>query len=90
MSHIIIRVYGKVQGVWFRDSTKEKADELGLSGFVQNEADGSVYIEVEGEGETLDELVKWCEKGPKLARVDRCEVEVGKEEVGLAGFEVRY
>ena len=67
--HWNIRVEGRVQGVWYRASTKEKAEQLGLCGFVKNEADGSVYIEAEGTKEQLAELNEWCYVGPPLANV---------------------
>jgi acylphosphatase len=72
--HFNIRISGKVQGVFFRASTKDKADELGVKGFVRNETDGSVYVEAEGEGETVSKFIEWCRHGPRLARVDHCEV----------------
>jgi len=72
--HFSIHVYGRVQGVYFRASTKEKADSLGIDGFVRNQPDGSVYIEAEGNEETLDAFVAWCRKGPSHAVVERCEV----------------
>jgi len=53
MRHLNIRVSGKVQGVFFRASTKEQADQLGVKGFVRNEPNGDVYIEVEGDEEKL-------------------------------------
>ena len=65
-----IAVYGKVQGVFFRVSTKEQADKLGLKGWVRNEPDGSVLIEVCGESEIVEQLIEWCNNGPMLARVD--------------------
>ncbi len=65
---------GKVQGVFFRASTKEKAEALGIKGTVRNNADGSVAIEAEGEDEQLGQFLSWCRSGPKLARVDRCDV----------------
>ncbi len=74
MKHLKIKVTGKVQGVWFRANTKEKANELGLSGFVKNEPDGSVYIEVSGKNNLLDDFIKWLKKGPELARVDSIEI----------------
>ena len=74
MKHLKIKVTGKVQGVWFRANTKEKANELGLSGFVKNEPDGSVYIEVSGKKNLLDHFIKWLKKGPELARVDSIEI----------------
>ncbi len=69
MKCIQIRIYGKVQGVWFRASTQRKATSLGLTGFVRNEPDGSVYVEVNGPEEEVDQLVAWCHKGPELASV---------------------
>jgi acylphosphatase len=70
-----IVVSGKVQGVFFRQSTKEKANDLGLTGTVKNEEDGSVHIIATGDKVPLDELVKWCHEGPPKARVERVSVE---------------
>jgi acylphosphatase len=69
ISHINIHVSGKVQGVFYRASTKEKADELGVKGFVRNEPNGDVYIEAEGNEKQLEEFISWCRKGPTHARV---------------------
>ncbi|AYB31195.1 acylphosphatase [Chryseolinea soli] len=69
MKHLAIHVTGKVQGVFYRASTVEKARALGLKGFVQNERDGSVYIEAEGDEGALQSLVEWCRQGPPHARV---------------------
>ena len=68
--HWNISVKGKVQGVYYRASTRVKALELGLTGFVLNRPDGSVYIEAEGSPEALQHLADWCRQGPKHARVD--------------------
>lgn len=81
--HVNIKVSGEVQGVFFRASTKEIADALEITGFVRNEADGTVYIEAEGEEEKLKRFNQWCRKGPPRARVLSCEVSEGS----LAGFE---
>lgn len=86
--HYDIRVYGKVQGVWYRASTRQKAEELGLTGFVQNMPDGSVYIEAEGPKDRLDALVAWCHEGPPLARVARVEVQEGPVK-GFSDFVIR-
>ena len=72
--HLNITVIGKVQGVFFRASAKKEAEKLGLCGFAQNVADGSVYIEVEGIENDLDEFVKWCKKGSSQAQVEAIEV----------------
>jgi len=73
--HYNIKVIGKVQGVRFRASTQRNAHELGITGFVRNEPDGSVYIEAEGEENSLKQLVEWCHQGPKGAKVDKAVVE---------------
>jgi len=75
--HISILISGKVQGVFFRASTKEKADELGITGFVQNQPDGRVYIEAEGDNEKLILFEAWCKHGPPRAIVERAEIKEG-------------
>lgn len=65
-----IHITGKVQGVWYRASTKKMADQLGIVGFVANQPDGSVLIEASGSGKQLDSFIKWCQQGPPFARVD--------------------
>jgi acylphosphatase len=69
MKHVKIKISGKVQGVFFRASAKDKARELEVRGFVCNEPDGSVYVEAEGEEEALNQFVAWCSKGPVGAQV---------------------
>lgn len=65
-----IIVTGKVQGVFYRQSTKEKAIAIGVKGIVRNENDGSVKIIATGTKEQLDKLIEWCRQGPPKARVD--------------------
>jgi acylphosphatase len=72
---IKINIYGRVQGVGFRYSALQKANELGIAGFVKNRVDGSVYIEADGESETLDNFIAWCKQGPARARVDNVNIE---------------
>lgn len=88
MKHVNMYVSGKVQGVFYRASTKTKADELGLCGFVQNMNDGRVYVEAEGKEELLEQLIDWCRVGPLGARVDGVEI---KEDAvkNFSGFEIR-
>ena len=63
--HVLIS--GKVQGVWYRASTKQKADELGIFGWVRNTDDGDVEAMFEGDQPVVDEMVAWCWIGPPLA-----------------------
>lgn len=72
--HFTIRISGLVQGVFFRASTKEKADSLKISGRVRNEPDGSVYVEAEGEEEDLKAFIQWCQHGPPRAQVQKFEL----------------
>jgi len=87
--HYNIRVYGRVQGVFFRASTQEKAHELGVKGYVKNEPDGSVYIEAEGPAEALDAFLEWCHKGPAAARVDKVDDQETDNLENFQRFEVR-
>mgnify|MGYP005812643881 CR=1 FL=1 len=64
-----IRVTGKVQGVFYRQSTREKAQQLGLTGEVMNLPDGSVQIRATGTKPQLEELLNWCKEGPPRAKV---------------------
>ena len=66
---VILQVYGRVQGVGFRYYTNKRATELGIQGFVKNRPDGSVYIEAEGEEDSLETFISWCNIGPQWARV---------------------
>lgn len=75
MLTITITVSGKVQGVYYRQSTKETATALGITGEVKNLLDGSVYIVATGTKEQLDKLIAWCRQGPPKARVTGVEVQ---------------
>lgn len=66
-------VSGKVQGVWFRASTREQALILGLSGYAGNLADGSVKVEAQGEAGAVGKLEQWLQRGPPLAKVIQVE-----------------
>lgn len=87
MKTLKIYITGKVQGVWYRASTRNKAKELGLSGMVRNESDGSVYAEVEGPANLVDQLVAWCHEGPPHARVESVRVEE-MDRQGRSGFSI--
>lgn len=88
MKCISIVVTGNVQGVFYRASAKETADQLNIKGFAQNRPDGSVYIQAEGDDEILTEFVNWCRQGPPRAAV--VKVEVQQEQLkNFTGFDIR-
>jgi acylphosphatase len=80
-------VHGLVQGVFFRDSTRQRARQFGLSGWVRNAEDGSVEAVFEGPEDAVERLVDFVRRGPRGARVDRVEVFEEPPE-GLTGFRV--
>lgn len=81
-------VHGRVQGVFFRDTIRERARAHGVAGWVRNNRDGSVEALFEGDPDAVARLVRFCETGPPRAEVDRVEV-VEEEAEGLEGFQVR-
>lgn len=89
MRTIEVQVYGVVQGVFFRQSTQEKARELGLAGWVENRSDGSVRMRAAGSDDALEDLTRWCWQGPERARVERVEVTEVADEKLHQPFEVR-
>ena len=70
-----IIVHGKVHGVYFRASAQAKALELSLTGWVRNLSNGTVEIYAEGTRGSIDQLIKWCQKGPPLAKVSRNDLD---------------
>jgi acylphosphatase len=90
MERITIKVKGKVQGVFFRKHTQEVARKLGISGFVRNEADGSVFIDAEALPAELEKFTSWCEHGPARAEVRGLEIKKEDKIIGYTGFEISY
>ena len=78
-------VHGRVQGVFFRDSVRQRARACGVDGLVRNRPDGTVEAVFEGPPDAVDALVRFCETGPRGARVSRVEVAEEPPE-GLDGF----
>ncbi|WP_205512676.1 acylphosphatase [Longitalea arenae] len=81
---ISITVSGLVQGVYYRQSTKEKALELGVSGLVKNLPDGNVHIIATGTADQLDQLVHWCKQGPPHAKVSAVNVKQLEKQVFMS------
>jgi acylphosphatase len=83
-----VTVRGMVQGVFFRVETRDRADSLGLSGWVTNAPDGTVQAAFEGDDERVESMVEWCRRGPSGASVDEVEV-TWIDPVGEQGFSIR-
>ncbi len=81
-------VHGRVQGVFFRDSTRQRAQAAGIAGWVANRSDGTVEAVLEGDAESIERLVGFMRDGPRGADVERVDVSEEEPE-GLAGFDVR-
>ena len=92
MRSIKIRVHaiisGRVQGVWFRASTKQKADELGLTGWVKNTDEGNVKAEFEGDESQVDAMIAWCWVGSPLAKVTDVKITRQQGKGKTSGFVV--
>ncbi|RZS95111.1 acylphosphatase [Cecembia calidifontis] len=75
-----IKVHGKVQGVFFRKNTQQKALELDLKGWVKNEDDGTVSLEIEGELHSILAMQSWLRLGPPNSQVEYLEISQGEEQ----------
>ena len=87
-AHLLIS--GRVQGVWYRASTKEKAAELGVVGWVKNTSDGKVEAVFEGTKEYVDRMIDWCYQGPPLAHVTEINVSYESFTGEFSTFTVKY
>lgn len=81
----LLRIHGRVQGVYYRASMVEQAEQLGATGWVRNRADGSVEALVQGAPDVVDALLQWAQRGPANAQVDRVDVAEAEPEA-LSGF----
>ena len=84
--HLVIK--GKVQGVYYRASAKEKANELGIKGWIKNTPAGEVEVMAGGNKAQLEKFIDWCRQGPKHAEVTNVVVTVGEEE-NLNDFSIK-
>ena len=85
-----VRVSGRVQGVFFRQTTAQEAARLGLMGWVRNLPDGDVQVVIEGEAEKVDQLIAWCHHGPPSARVDDVSISWEAATGEFARFSITY
>ena len=81
-------VHGRVQGVFFRDTTRREAESAGVAGWVANRASGAVEAVLEGEPEAVERVVAFLRRGPRRAEVTSVDVREEEPE-GLSGFQVR-
>ena len=81
-------IHGRVQGVFFRAETRDRARSLGLDGWVRNTGEGSVEAVFEGDRDRIESMLVWCRRGPSLAQVDTVDVD-WETPAGERGFAVR-
>jgi acylphosphatase len=89
-SRVHVVISGRVQGVWFRANTKDKAEQLGLNGWVRNTNDGNVEAIFEGEPEKITKMLEWCHQGPPMAHVENVEINYQESTNGFDGFSIGY
>ena len=83
-----VRVHGRVQGVFFRATCVDQAQQAGVRGWVRNEPDGTVRAHFEGDADAVEQMVAWCHQGSARAEVTRVESDHAEVE-GCDGFEQR-
>ena len=86
--HLLIS--GRVQGIFFRSQAKEKARELGLTGWICNLADGRVEAVIEGNKEKVEEITDWARSGPVLAKIEKIKMKEEEYQGEFKNFEIRY
>lgn len=84
-----IKIFGRVQGVFFRHSAKSKAENLNIFGLARNEDDGSLYIEAEGEENRLKIFLNWCRLGPENAEVEKITFKYADKMTGYKEFKIK-
>ena len=89
MKTLLLHITGRVQGVFYRAETKREADLLGLTGWVKNNADGSVTCVAQGRTDKVNRLTDWCKNGSDASRVDSVESTVVDSDELFDTFEIR-
>ncbi|WP_457555818.1 acylphosphatase [Candidatus Pyrohabitans sp.] len=90
MKRVHVFISGRVQGVFYREYTRRKAQELGVKGWVRNLPDGRVEAVFEGEDRAVDEMVRWCWEGSPYASVTKVEAKEEEYTGEFEGFEIRW
>jgi acylphosphatase len=89
-ARVRVMISGRVQGVFFRAETREAAQRFGVSGWVRNTQDGRVEAVFEGNSRDIEEMIRWCRKGPPTARVENVDVNREGFKDEFDSFSVRY
>ena len=89
-TNVHVMITGRVQGVWFRANTRQKAEQLGITGWVHNTRDGCVEAIFEGEENRVKEMIEWCHRGPPLAKIENVEVKNQSPTNGFDDFSIKY
>lgn len=82
-----LRIHGLVQGVFFRESLRQRADQLKVTGWVRNRSDGSVEAVIQGESSAVEALIEWARRGPPRAQVDHIKIEPVNDGIGYSEFD---
>ena len=90
MVRVELNIRGRVQGVFFRQSTKQTAVRLGVTGWVRNNPDGSVQAVFEGEKDAVAEAITWCHQGPPAADVTAVDIDRQEYRGEFETFRIRY
>lgn len=85
-----VYISGKVQGVFFREYTRKRAQSLGIKGWVRNLRDGRVEAIFEGEKEKVEEMISWCHEGSPYSEVEKVEVKWEEYRGEFNDFEIRW
>ena len=88
-TRVRLKISGRVQGVYYRASTVQQAQSLGLTGWVMNSSDGSVEAVAEGAKPKLEELIAWCHQGPDGARVTHVDIRWETAENNFYSFSIK-
>jgi acylphosphatase len=89
MKRLRIRVFGDVQGVFFRHYAMDMANKLGVKGWIRNDPDGSVFIVAEGEESAVDKFAEWAKNGSPMATVDTVDINIEEYVGDSETFEIR-
>lgn len=81
-------IYGRVQGVFFRDYTRQKAEELGLTGWVKNCSDGSVECLIHGDSKAINTMISWLHQGSPSSKVDKVVIKTAVRGSSPAAFRI--